>query len=153
MTRLAFAVAAIVLSSTLAVSEAEAKGPSGGSKGSSASKSFSKSSSHFHHNHHFHHRHRDYRSWSHYCWYPQYGCYCSYCPTACEWYYYCQPRGCYLPFSQIRQYPPTPTTNVNVNVNNNNNQNVVGGGPALQVGAQAVPSGFVPPTPGLPTGG
>jgi len=156
MTRLAFAVAAIVLSSTLAVSEAEAKGPSGGSKGSSASKSFSKSSSHhhnlFHHNHHFHHRHRDYRSWSHYCWYPQYGCYCSYCPTACEWFYYCQPRGCYLPFSQIRQFPPTPTTNVNVNVNNNNNQNVVGGVPALPVGAEAVPSGFVPPTPGLPPG-
>ncbi len=148
MTRLVFGLAAVVMASAIAAAPAEAKGPG---KSTSISKSISKSTSSsrsISHNTHFTFRHVHYRNWSHFCWYPQYGCYCSYCPTACDWFYFYEPMGCYLPISYVRQYPPT--TNVNVNVNNNNN--VLGGTPALPVGATALPAGVTPPLPGGPGG-
>lgn len=63
--------------------------------------------------------------WSYCCFWPKYGCDCYYCPDACVWYYYCQPRQCYLPVTCIEVAPPvvvaeataTAVNNVTVNVN------------------------------------
>ena len=159
MTRLAIALAAVIGVSAMSTTEAEAKGPSGGGKSVASSRGTQHSRSHHGHHHHAHHHHHghhhqhyrnwDYRSWSSYCWYPRYGCYCYYCPTSCGWFYYYEQDRCYLPITQVAQYPPT---NVNVNVNNNNNQNVIGGGgvPALPVGAAPISGGLTPPLPGGP---
>jgi hypothetical protein len=158
MTRLAFAVAAAVLTSALASTSAEAANK--GSKSSSSSsgsktvqlqKTVSKTPQH---SQTLVLRHLHYRGWTQFCWYPRFGCYCCYCPTACEWFYYYQPSACYLPISQVAQFPPTT---VNVNVNNNNNQNVGGGStppggtPVLPEGATPLPGGVTPPLPGLTT--
>ena len=70
---------------------------------------------------------KDHCHWSYCCYWPQYRCDCYYCPDACVWYYYCEPRQCYLPVSCIEHAPPvalarststaTAVSNVNVNVN------------------------------------
>lgn len=70
-------------------------------------------------NHHCH--------WSHSCYWPQYRCDCYYCPSTLVWYYWCQPRHCYLPVSCVEYARPTfineatatatAVSNVNVNVN------------------------------------
>jgi hypothetical protein len=48
----------------------------------------------------------DYCGWSQYCWNSNYGCCNYYCPESSSWYYWCEPRCCYLPCNYIQQYPP-----------------------------------------------
>jgi hypothetical protein len=46
-----------------------------------------------------------YHNWTKYSWMPKYNCSGYYCAEAKSWYYWCEPRCCYLPVSYIEQYP------------------------------------------------
>jgi hypothetical protein len=72
---------------------------------------------------------KDHYHWSYQCWYPRYSCDCYYCPSSYCWYYWCEPRVCYLPVSCIEYAPPTVSVAVNNNANAVNN-NSIGGVPA-----------------------
>lgn len=94
-----------------------------------------------------------YNGWSNQCWFNQYRCRGFYCPQRQNWFYYYQPRNCYLPVSYMNQFPPVNQNfNQNVNQNTNINQNIningnpIGGIPGLPAGAVALPGGF----PGTP---
>jgi hypothetical protein len=46
-----------------------------------------------------------YHNWSKSCWFPKYGCNGYWCTESNSWYYWCEPRCCYLPASYIEEYP------------------------------------------------
>lgn len=100
-----------------------------------------------------------YNRWSNYCWFNQYNCCGYYCPQRCQWFYYYQPRNCFLPVSYMNQYQPAPfnfNQNQNLNQNTNINQNIningnpLGGVAGLPVGAVGLPNGVNPNIPVMP---
>jgi hypothetical protein len=46
-----------------------------------------------------------YRNWTKTCWLPKYGCSGYWCAESSNWYYWCEPRCCYLPTTYIEEYP------------------------------------------------
>ncbi len=51
---------------------------------------------------------RNHSHWTYRCFWSQYGCDCYWCPSTCCWYYFCEPRDCYLPVNCITAAPPAP---------------------------------------------
>ena len=104
-------------------------GPGSSSKGMGSGSSKNYLSSHGQKfSHGYFYKGKDHFHWSYQCFWDRFGCYCYWCPYSDCWYYYCQPRECYLPVSCLEFAPPT--TNVNVNVANSaiSEGNVIGSG-------------------------
>src|SRR5437762_2773722 len=59
---------------------------------------------------------RKHLHWTYRSYYPKYRSYCYYCPSACSWYYWCEPKACYYPVRYIEKAPPTVNTQL-MNVN------------------------------------
>jgi hypothetical protein len=81
--------------------------------------------------------------WTHQCFWPRYGCECYYCPHAVCWYYWCEPRCCYLPVSCIEYAEPVTVTTTVVN-----SPTIV----VSQGSASGPPSDLPPVLPGGPQG-
>jgi len=68
--------------------------------------------------------------WTHRCYYPKYRSYCYYCPSACSWYYWCEPKACFYPVSYIEKARPVVnTTVINLNTSAVANGNTITGNP------------------------
>ncbi|CAN5412316.1 hypothetical protein BH10PLA2_BH10PLA2_15760 [soil metagenome] len=46
-----------------------------------------------------------YNNWTKTCWLPKHGCSGYWCGESNNWYYWCEPRCCYLPTTYIEEYP------------------------------------------------
>ena len=58
------------------------------------------------HGHHGTGKPRNWNSWSRYCWFPAYNCYGYFCSCDNTWYYWYGPSDCFLPISDMPNFPP-----------------------------------------------
>jgi hypothetical protein len=103
--------ALLALATMVAVPAVEAKPAGSHSKGghSGYGKDYrQRYGTRFSHGYYYSGRHHNH--WTYRCWYSRYGCECYYCPSACCWYYWSEPRNCYLPVSYIEQSRPVPVS-------------------------------------------
>jgi hypothetical protein len=106
-----FMTAAVLVATMLVTASAVQAAKPGGGKSSHSGKSGSSQGKNFLSSHgtKFSHGYlysgKQHNHWSYQCYLSRYGCNCFYCPYATCWYYWCEPRCCYLPVSCIESTP------------------------------------------------